>query len=218
MASIDCTKPSARRDEKHVSLGIWCGLCWRFDGSPFCPCGYHWILYQHPGRKSSHKNSFEDRAADEICGYPTSTLRWRHNGYDSVSNHQPRDCFLNRLFKHRSKKTSKLRVTGLCAGNSPEADEFPAQMASNAENASIWWRHHEMSWNGLKRIVNNQYGNSIKTLGDGHLATNANKRPILKKCNMLHGTKSGRITREEHGQSVVTCARTNPARPGWDEG
>ena len=22
-------------------------------------------------------------------------------------------------------------------------DEFPAQMASNAENVSIWWRHHE---------------------------------------------------------------------------
>ena len=28
------------------------------------------------------------------------------------------------------------------AGNSPGTDEFPAQMASNAENASIWWRHH----------------------------------------------------------------------------
>ena len=28
-------------------------------------------------------------------------------------------------------------------GNSPEAGEFPAQMASNAENVSIWWRHHE---------------------------------------------------------------------------
>ena len=39
------------------------------------------------------------------------------------------------------KKTSKLRVTGLCAGNSPETGEFPAQMASNAENVSIWWRH-----------------------------------------------------------------------------
>ena len=38
--------------------------------------------------------------------------------------------------------TSKLRVTGLCAGNSPGTDEFPAQMASNAENVSIWWRHH----------------------------------------------------------------------------
>ena len=38
---------------------------------------------------------------------------------DGVSNHQPHDCLLNRSFTHRSKKTSKLRVTGLCAGNSP---------------------------------------------------------------------------------------------------
>ena len=35
------------------------------------------------------------------------------------------------------KKKSKLRVTGLCAGNSPVTDEFPAQRASNAENVSI---------------------------------------------------------------------------------
>ena len=49
----------------------------------------------------------------------TQTLLWRHNGRDCVSNHQPHDCFLNRLFSSRSKKTSKLRVTGLCAGNSP---------------------------------------------------------------------------------------------------
>ena len=49
---------------------------------------------------------------------------------------------LNRLFRRRSKKTSKLRVTGLCAGNSTVTGEFPAQMASNAENVSIWWRHH----------------------------------------------------------------------------
>ena len=44
-------------------------------------------------------------------------LRWRHNGRDSVSYHQPHDCLLNRLFRRRSKKTSKLRVTGLCVGN-----------------------------------------------------------------------------------------------------
>ena len=48
-----------------------------------------------------------------------STLRWRHNDSDGVSNHQPHDCLLNHLFRRRSKKTSKLRVTGLCAGNSP---------------------------------------------------------------------------------------------------
>ena len=43
-------------------------------------------------------------------------LQWRHNGYDDVSNHQPPGCLLNRLFRRGSKKTSKLRVTGLCAG------------------------------------------------------------------------------------------------------
>ena len=48
-----------------------------------------------------------------------SLLHWRHNDHDSVSNSQPRGCLLNRLFRRRSKKTSKLRVTGLCAGNSP---------------------------------------------------------------------------------------------------
>ena len=51
-------------------------------------------------------------------------------------------CLLNRLFRCRSKKTWKLRVTGLCEGNSPMTGEFPSQRISNAENASIWWRHH----------------------------------------------------------------------------
>ena len=72
----------------------------------------------------------------------TNPLRWRHNGRDSASNHQPHDCLFNRLFRRRSKKTSKLRVTGLCARNSPGTGEYPAQMVSNAENVSIWWRHH----------------------------------------------------------------------------
>ena len=47
------------------------------------------------------------------------SLQWRHNDHDSVSNHQPYGCLLNRVFRRRSKKTSKLRVTGLCVGNSP---------------------------------------------------------------------------------------------------
>ena len=46
------------------------------------------------------------------------------------------------LFRCRSKKTSKLHVTGLCVGNSPVTSELPAQMASNAENVSIWWCRH----------------------------------------------------------------------------
>ena len=73
------------------------------------------------------------------------TLQWRHNGYNGVSNHQRHHCLLNSVFRRRSKKASKLRVTCHCAGNSPVTGEFPAQMASNAENVSISWRHHDTS-------------------------------------------------------------------------
>ena len=88
--------------------------------------------------------------AGDVCVYSTQSslkkaLRWRHNDHAGVSNHQPHGCLLNRLFRRKSKKTSKLRVTGLCAGNSPGTGEFPAQMASYAENVSIWWRHHGQS-------------------------------------------------------------------------
>ena len=86
-------------------------------------------------------------------------LQWRHNWRDCVSNHQPRDCLLNCLFRLRSKKTSKLRVTGLWAGNSPGTGEFPAQMASNAENVSIWWRHHADSLH-----TTSSYAHSLMTI------------------------------------------------------
>ena len=67
----------------------------------------------------------------------------RHNEGIGVSNHRRLDCLLKRLFRRRLKKTSKLCVTGICAGNSPVTGEFPTQRASNAGDVSIWWRHHE---------------------------------------------------------------------------
>ena len=42
------------------------------------------------------------------------SLKWCHNEHNGVWHHQPHDCLLNRLFRRRSKKISKLRVTGLC--------------------------------------------------------------------------------------------------------
>ena len=57
-------------------------------------------------------------------------LQWRHNERDGLSNYKGHDCLVNRLFGRRSKKTSKLRVTGLCVGNSPVTGEFPAQRTS----------------------------------------------------------------------------------------
>ena len=69
-----------------------------------------------------------------------------HPGRDGVSNPRRLHCLFNCWFSRRSTKTSKLRVTGLCAENSPVTEEFPAQKASNAEYFSIWWRHHDGFW------------------------------------------------------------------------
>ena len=104
-----------------------------------------------------------NRWINDGLGFPThicitrprwiKPLQWRHNGSDSVSNHQPHDCLLNRLFRRRSKKTPKFGVTGFCAGNSPGTGGFPTQMASYAENVSIWWRHHAVAWHlGVKLL------------------------------------------------------------------
>ena len=76
-------------------------------------------------------------------------LQRLHNEHDGVSNNQPHDCLLNHLFSSRSKKTSKLRATGLWVGNSSVTSEFPAQRASYAENVSIWWRHHGVPGHGI---------------------------------------------------------------------
>ena len=70
------------------------------------------------------------------------TLQWRHDKRGGISNHQPHDYSFDRFFRRRSKKTSKLRVTGLCGGNSPVTDGFHSQRASHVENASIYWRNH----------------------------------------------------------------------------
>ena len=72
-----------------------------------------------------------------VCGF---TLQWCHNESDGISKHQPHhDCLLNHLFRHRSKKTSKLRFTGLCAGNSPVAGEFSTQRASKNNGKIMEW-------------------------------------------------------------------------------
>ena len=71
------------------------------------------------------------------------TLQWCHNEHSGISNHQHLDCLLNRFFRCRSKKTSKLRVTGPCEGNSLVTGQFMAQGASNTENVSIWWCRHD---------------------------------------------------------------------------
>ena len=78
------------------------------------------------------------------ASYHLRGIRFKQRS-DGVSNHHSHHSLHKRSFRYRSKGASKLHVTGLCAGNSPVTGKFPAQMASNAENVSIWWRHHEES-------------------------------------------------------------------------
>ena len=70
--------------------------------------------------------------------------QWRHNGHDGVSNYQPHHCLLNCLFRRKSKKTSKLRVIGFCAGNSPMTGVNSPHKWSVTRKMfkNIWWRHH----------------------------------------------------------------------------
>ena len=69
-----------------------------------------------------------------------AALQWRHNGHDGVSNHQPQDCFSSVYSgadkrKHQSSESlAFVRGIHRWPVNSPH---------SNAENVSIWCRHHE---------------------------------------------------------------------------
>ena len=85
--------------------------------------GYHYkkISIQFLSTEIQHKIAFASSAKHH------NTLQWHHNECNGISNHQHLDCLLSHLFMRRSKKTSKLRVTGLCEGNSPVTSEFPAQ-------------------------------------------------------------------------------------------
>ena len=82
-----------------------------FDGR-LSPQGSHnpfvWHLPLHDSR------DWRWIARGSRMGRRTSSLQWQHNGRDGVSNHRRPDCLLNCLFRRRSKKTPKLRVTGLC--------------------------------------------------------------------------------------------------------
>ena len=64
--------------------------------------------------------------------------RWR------IQSPTSRSLFTQPFVQAQIKENIKApRHWPLCGGNSPVTGEFPAQRASNAENVSIWWRHHE---------------------------------------------------------------------------
>ena len=118
------------------TVAVWYLIDYIFTGSLDYVLGLSWKRHDMKRLSALLALCEGNHQQQNVCKSLLS-LRWRHNGRDGVSNHQSHDCLLNRLFRRKSKKTSKLRVTGLCAGNSPGTGEFPAQMASNTEKVSI---------------------------------------------------------------------------------
>ena len=80
---------------------------------PFC-LGLNELRCEH-----MYRTHVDWQSEPITCMVKETTSQWRHNEFDGVSNHGRLGCLLNRLFRDRSKKSSKLRVTGLCEGNSP---------------------------------------------------------------------------------------------------
>ena len=107
----------------------WCTskLCyhWIIQWLVACSAPSHylnqcWIIVQKTLGNKTLQWNFNRNSNIFIEENAFKTLLWRHNGRDDVSNHQPHDCLLNRSFRRRSKKTSKLRVTGFVSPvNSP---------------------------------------------------------------------------------------------------
>ena len=102
---------------ENTSKGSWWSVVMRYQNNPV-------RLSKKPKKQTKvvHYLSHSHVRYHTYARYP---LRWRHNGRDGVSNHQPHHCLLNRVFRRRSKITSKLRVTGLVRGIQREPVNSP---------------------------------------------------------------------------------------------
>ena len=154
------------------------------------------VFVEYKIMKMAWKHRWHDAWLQWLGSLP---LLSRHNERYGVKNHQPHDCLLNYLFRYRSKKTSKLRVTGLCDENSPVTGEFPAQRSSNAENVSIWWRHHALHcpfW----RHINVSRDNSLNYLCWG-TTTSADTMMTSDICSHSNGQD---LTRDSQVLGTLT--------------
>ena len=90
--------------------------------------------------------SHQYRRDEPVCENQSHAI-WKH--YDDVTwtsinlKSPTTRLFVEQLMWAHIKETSKSALLALCEGNSLVTGEFPAQMASNAEKSSIWWRHNE---------------------------------------------------------------------------
>ena len=85
-------------------------------------------------------------------------LQWCHNECDGVSNHQPCNCFFfNYLFRRRSKKTSKLHVTGFGGGG---IQRWPVK---SLHNGPVTWK--TFPFDDVIMVIKNSAATSDNRIG-----------------------------------------------------
>ena len=84
-------------------------------------------------------------------------LQWRYNEPNGVSNHQSHDCLLNRYSGADQRKYQSLASLAFVRGIHRWWWIPVIKRASNAKNASIWWRLHvkerKAKWDIIDRMV-----------------------------------------------------------------
>ena len=158
-------------------------------------CDYIWLIYIQPSRFTwllVCKRRDPEKWVNGCQTRPNTTQRqmysyyWVYDGaycsdaimsaMASEINGGPIDWLLNRLFRCRSMKTSKLRVTYLCEGNPPVDSLIKA---SNAKHITIWWRHHESALDCSNQLSKTHVGIPLPMLG----------LPSIVSTFILFGTK-----------------------------
>ena len=115
-----------------VSVQSWWSSCWYFLSvcEYFCLYLFSWV-----DRQGLRKHAIMCHSQASIGPMPS---KWRHNGSDGVSDHQPHHCLVNRLFRRRS--LAFVRVIHRWPVNSPRKRPVTRKMF-----VSIWWRHHDLA-------------------------------------------------------------------------
>ena len=148
---------------------------------------------------------------EDALDIPTSlfALHWRHNDHYGVSNHQPHGCLLSGLFRRRSKKTSKLCVTGLCVGNSPGPVNSPHK--GPVTRKMFPFDDVIMGWDNIRKFSNvangemNGWSCNISTTGHtgrclpgatsspDHVTSGQEEAPLSLMCTLIIIRTAGQL-------------------------
>ena len=136
-----------------VSLDCKVLLKWLVNNIGYCSkkimLRFNKDMFQQLDCRHNHMSNVKEHPCNRIQNKPLNPVpktlfitmtsyweRWRLKSPASRLFTQP---FIQKQIKENIKAP---RHWPFFAGNSPVPGEFSAQMASNAENVSIWWRHH----------------------------------------------------------------------------